>query len=266
MKSKFWLMAAFFAFLFLPGGATCAGGLVRMEFNNVNSPTGMVYDKNGSLYVSEWGAGRIIRIKDGKTSMVLDELESPAGLAFDSAGNLYFAGYGDGNIWIWKGNGKPRVLASGFSAPTGILWNEDKKVLLVANRNAGEVVEVNASGNKKVISRGHKTPVGVAQTDDGQLFVSCYGGSVDVIAPNGAMSSVSTGFGTPGVGIVPAGSNSVYVVDYARGNIAHVNSSGLLDIMAKGLTSPVGLVTMPDENLLVGCWGDNSLKVITIKE
>lgn len=266
MKSKFWLMAAFFAFLFLPGSPTCADGLARTKFNNVNSPTGMVYDKNGSLYVSEWGTGRIISIKDGKTSMVLDELASPAGLAFDFAGNLYFAGYGDGNIWIWKGSGKPRVLASGFSAPTGILWNEAKKVLLVANRNAGEVVEVDESGNKKVISTGHKTPVGIAQTEDGQLFVSCYGGSVDVIAPNGAISSVSTELGTPGVGIVPAGSNSVYVVDYSRGNIAHVNSSGLLDIMAKGLTSPVGLATMPDGNLLVGCWGDNSLRVITIKE
>lgn len=265
MNGKFWFTATLLVVLFASSGNADAAGADQMIFDGINSPTGMVCAPNGSLYVSEWSSGRIAKIQDGKISIILNGLQSPAGLAFDDAGNLYIAGYGDGNIYIWDGKGRPRVLASDFSAPTGLLWSKDKN-LLVANRNAGEVVAIHAGGKKKVLSRGHTKPVGLAQTEDGRLFVSCYGGSVDVISPDGEKLSISTGLEQPGVGIVPAGCNSVYVVDYARGHIAHVNSSGLQDIVAKGLSAPVALATTPDGNLMVGCWGDNALHLITIKE
>lgn len=264
MNAKLWLAAAVFALLFASVSIGYAAGARKegqMAYDGFNSPTGMAYDNNGILYVSEWSCGRIVAIKDGNASIVLEGLHLPSELAFDESDNLYIAGYGDGNIYIWDGKGRPQVLASGFSAPTGLSWSNDKN-LLVANRNAGELVEINADGRKKVISRGHKTPVGAVQTEDGHLFISCYGGSVDIVSPNGKISSISTGLDTPGVGIIPAGSNSVYVVDYARGNIAHVNTSGVQNIIAKDLLSPVALAMMPDKNLIVGCWGDNSLHII----
>lgn len=233
----------------------------QFVFSGFNAPTGIVFDKNGQVFVSEWGAGRVTTIKDGQKSIILDGISSPAGLAFDNDGNLYIAGYGDGNIYAWNGKGKPRILASGFSSPTGLIWTKENS-LLVANRNAGEIVKINPNGNKEVISRGHKTPVGLAQTDNGNLFISCYGGSVDVISPDGKVSSISNGLSTPGVGIVPASPESVYVVDYAAGNISHVNSNGVKGNIAEGLSSPVGLAIMPNGNIMTGTWGDNSLHII----
>lgn len=261
MKSKHRFMATLLALLFFPTGNVSGAGAGQPILGGFNSPTGMVYDQNGNLYVAEWGAGRIARIKDGKASIILDGLSSPAGLAMDESGNMYIAEYGDGNIYLWNGKSKPRVIASGFSAPTGVLWSKDG-ALLVANRNSGEVVEVTDDGKKRVISNGHKTPVGLAQTKDGSLFVSCYGGSVDVVTPDGHISSIKSGMDTPGVGIVPAGRDSVYVVDHSRGTIVRVHINGEINAIANGLSSPVGLITMPDGNLMVGCWGNNSLHII----
>ncbi len=259
MKDKFLICLVLFILILMNPDSSCGKEAEKIMANDINAPTGIACDANGNLYVSEWGAGCIALIRDDKKSIILDGISSPAGLAFDENGKLYIAGYGDGNIYVWDGTGKPEIFATGLSAPTGLLWDNG---LLVANRNAGEVVKIEPQGAKKVISRGHKLPVGIARTEDGKLFVSCYGGTVDVIGPNGQTSSISDGLSTPGVGIVSAGDNSVYVVDYAKGNINLLGTDGVRKIVAGGLLSPVALAKTRDGNLLVGCWGDGTLRIV----
>lgn len=167
------------------------------------------------------------------------------------------ASYADGAIYALPSGGTVRRVASGFASPTGLLWSRDN-ALLVANRNAGEVVKVHADGTKKVLSRNHKMPVGLAQTGDGSIFVSGYGGSVDRIAPDGKVTTVYTGLTTPGVGIIADGQDSVLVVDYGGTTVARVDARGNASTVADGLRSPVGLVRMPDGRLLVGTWSDNA--------
>lgn len=255
---------ACFLFLYLLGPRFLSAEELELMKANFNAPTGVVYDKNGELYVSEWGSGKVDVIQEGKKKILLDNLPSPAGLAFDEAGNLYIAGYGDGNIYKWTGQGKPEVFAAGFKAPTGLLWDNG---LFVANRNAGEIIKIDPSGNKKIISRGHQSPVGIARTSDGSLFVSCYGGSVDVIRPNGAKSSFTGVLSSPGMGIVPASANSVYVVDYMGGKIGLIGPDDKQNVIAENLSGPAALARTPDGNLIVGTWGDNSLHIIkNIKE
>lgn len=229
---------------------------------DIQSPVGMVYDQRGALYVAEWGAGRVSRFgTDGNRTTVTDSISSPAGLAFDDKGILYVASYGDGTVYALEKGKKPRPVASGFSSPTGLLWSRDK-TLLVANRNAGEIVRLHRDGKKEVLSRNHKTPVGLAQTGDGSIFVSCYGGSVDRVAPDGRVggrvTTVYTGLKTPGVGIIADGPDRVLVVDYGGTTVARVDGQGRASTVAEGLRSPVGLVRMPDGRLLVGTWADNA--------
>lgn len=245
--------------MMLQAGTILCAETVEHSFN---APTGIVFAKDGACLVSEWGAGSIALVRDGKKATLLGGLSNPAGLAFDDNGNLYIAGYGDGNIYKWNGKGKPQVIAEGFSAPTGLLWDDG---LLVANRNCGEVVKIDSAGNKTIVSSGHKLPVGLARTADGQLFVSCYGGSVDVIARDGKKKSFVGILATPGVGIVPGGKDSVYVVDYAGGKIALADASGKSKFVADNLSSPVALAKNPDGNLVVGCWGDSSLHNVMVR-
>ena len=93
-------------------------------------------------------------------------------------------------------------------------------------RGAGKTVRLHPDSRKEVISRNHKTPVGLAHTGDGSIFVSCYGGSVDRIAPNGKAVSVYTGLNTPGVGIIADGPDSVLVADYGGTTVARVDVHG----------------------------------------
>lgn len=235
-----------------------------LVIGDLRAPTGFAFAGDGALYVSEWGANRVSRIQDGKKSTALEGIPSPAGLAFDRKGNLYVAGYGDGNIYSWNGKDKPRILASGFVSPCGLFF-EENGALLVANRNAGEIARVFPNGKKEIVSAGHNTPVGIARTADGDLFVSCYGGSVDLLSPEGERRSFSSGLVTPGVGIIPADAQSVFVVDYGTGKIAKVDSSGKVEEIASGLRSPVALARTPDGNLLAGCWNDGSARKIILE-
>lgn len=225
-----------------------------------SSPTGALVLPDGIL-ITEWGAGNIKKLVNGKAVTLLSGLSAPAGITRDDRGNIYFAGYGDGIVHIWDGKGKPRTFATGFSAPTGLFWSKDKG-LLVANRNAGEIISLDGTGKKSLLSSGHATPVGIAQTADGHLFISCYGGSVDILAPDSSRSKVTRDLATPGVGITPADAASVYVVDYGKGNIVQVFADGTTQIIASGLPSPVALAMLPDGNLLAGCWSDGTLKQI----
>lgn len=228
----------------------------------LSAPVGMAWDRNGDLYVSEWGADRVVKFdKSGNREVVAAGVRNPAGLAFAQDGALYIAGYGDNAIHAWDSKNGLRKIAGGFSSPTGMIADNDGSII-VANRDAGEVVRLYADGSKKVISRNHKTPVGIAKISDGSIFVSCYGGSVDLIEPSGKMRILPANLSIPGVGIIAAGPDSVLVVDYGAGKIAEVDKSGATIIAADNLSSPVALGKSPDGKILAGCWGDGSIHVI----
>lgn len=255
------LFCVLFIFLFA-GNAHAAPAKLASGFS---APTGIAQGSNGLLYVTEWGANQVAALaKDGASRVAASNISAPAGICFDNAGNLYVAGYGDGNIYILKDGGKLDVLASGFSQPTGIFWTKDN-TLLVANRGAGEIVEVYPNGRKAVISSGHNLPVGIVRTDNGNLFVSCFGGNVDYIPPNGQKTSLRSGFSRPGVGIAPAGGDSVYCVDNAAGKIFLVDKNGIAKQIADNLSQPVALARLANGQLVVGNWGDGALYQVEVK-
>lgn len=228
----------------------------------LSAPVDFALDKDGNLYVSEWGADRVVRFdKDGNKEAIITGVRNPAGLAFAQDGVLYIAGYGDNAIHAWDSKNGLREIAGGFSSPTGMIVDSDGSII-IANRDAGEVVRLFADGSKKVISCNHKTPVGIAKLPDGSIFVSCYGGSVDLIEPSGKMRSLQTSLSTPGVGIIAAGPDSVLVVDYGAGRIARVDKTGAAEIIAGNLPSPVALGKSHDGQILAGCWGDGSIHAI----
>ena len=232
--------------------------------SGIQAPVGMVYDAEGALLVAEWEAGRISKFdREGTRTVVADAIRNPAGLAFDTNGILYAASYSDGCIYALEPGKAPRRIASGLSSPTGLIW--DGKTLVVANRNAGEVVRISLDGGRDIVSHGHKTPVGIARLADGSLVVSCYGGSVDMVGANGSVRQLTTSLNTPGVGIIPDGEDAVLVVDYGGTTVRRVTRDGKTTTVADGLRSPVGLGRMPDGRVIVGTWHDNAAFVFSIQ-
>lgn len=253
------LFCTMLLFFMIAGKASAASP--ELHVTDIQAPVGMTYDKDGALYVSEWGGNRVSRFgPSGSRTVIADKIRNPAGLAFDDKGTLYAASYGDGSIYVIAPDTPPRRIASGFASPTGMIW--DGNSLIIANRNAGELVRLFTDGRKEVISRGHRTPVGVARLADGTLAVSCYGGSVDMVSPDGKITVLTTNLNTPGVGIIPDSSSheedAVLVVDYGGTTVQRVTRDGKTVPVAEGLRSPVALARMPDGRIIVGTWSDNA--------
>lgn len=224
---------------------------------NLDAPVGIIQDKAGNLYAAEWGGDRVSRFSpDGGRETLVKGVASPAGLAFGPAGELYIAGYGDGQIHAWTREKGLRPIAGGFSQPTGLLWDEPTGSLLIANRGAGEIVQLFPDGQRKTFSSGHSLPVGIARAANGDVFVSCYGGAVDQLAKDGSLKKSWHGLARPGVGILAVG-DEIYCVDNGAGVVARLVPAGS-GIIASGLKSPVGLTRLNNGQLLVGCWGDNA--------
>ena len=245
------------ALFLIAGFSGKAAAAAQPHVRGIQAPVGVVYDREGALYVAEWGADQVSRFDDkGGRTVVTAEVRSPAGLAFDDKGTLYVASYADGNIYALNSGEKPRRIASGLASPTGMVWDGD--ALLVANRNAGEIIRVRADGGKDVVSKGHKTPVGVVRLANNDLVVSCYGGSLDRVSPGGKVTSLTSNLNTPGVGIMADGENAVLVVDYGGSTVQRVTLDGKSATVADGLRSPVGLGRTPDGSIIVGTWSDNA--------
>lgn len=241
------------------GGEIVASGLA--------APTGMAHDAQGRLWVAEWSADRIVRLDErGERAEVIEGVSRPAGLAFDAGGTLWAAGYGDGRIYAWTPKAGLKVVASGLSAPTGLFWSPETG-LLVANRDTGELLRIRPHGSREVLSRGHSFPVGVTRLADGTLAVSCYGGSVDYVSPDGErrfLEARSAGLVRPGVGILAAGPGSVLVEDNGGGIVARLDTQGRAQAQAGGLPSPVGLARTPDGRILVATWGDGTVRALRL--
>ena len=250
------------AFL-VSGGAMAAER--KAAITGIQSPVGMIYDTRGALYVAEWGAGRVSRFDpDGGRVTVTEAIRGPSGLALGREGTLYVASYSDGGVYALENGKEPEKIASGFSSPAGLLWSRDN-TLLVANRNAGEVVKLHPDGRKEVISRNHKTPVGLAQTADGSIFVSCLNGGIDLIRPDGVVSTINSSLNSPAPGIVIDGPDGVLAADYGGTTVTRVDARGRASTVANGLRTPVGLARTPDGRLMVGTWGDNAAFILETK-
>lgn len=230
----------------------------RMLHKGLNAPTGMLFDDAGNLIVSEWGTGRVIRIApNGLKESILTNLASPAGLALDKSGRLYIAGYGDGKIHRLEKDGALTQITAGLSAPTGIVFDQNEN-LLIANRNAGEIVRLHPDGHQEIFVSGLQYPVGIAQSGNGTYFVSCYGGTIELLSPDGKKLGAISKLNTPGVGIMPVGLDSIIVVDYGGDAIALTDSHGNVQTLAR-ISSPVALSRTPSGNILVGSWRDGAI-------
>ena len=240
-----------------PGGEVVTSGL--------SAPVGMAHDAQGRLWVAEWGADRIVRLDgQGQRAETIGGISQPAGLAFDEGGTLWAAGYGDGRVYAWTPQQGLRVVAQGLSAPTGLFWSPGTG-LLAANRNAGEVVRIRPDGTCEVVSSVHRLPVGVTRLENGSLAVSCYGGSVDIVAPAGSVRSIpatAAGLARPGVGSLAAGPDSLLVVDNGAGAVARLDAKGPAQVLEGGLPSPVGLARAPDGSILAASWGDGTVRAL----
>lgn len=98
---------------------------------------------------------------------------APSGLAFDRSGSLYVANYMTNSIDRIGPDGTKNTFCTGVNlrGPIGLVV-DDSNNIYVANYNSGTVVKVSPAGISSVIASGFRKPYYLTLDKDGNLYVS----------------------------------------------------------------------------------------------
>jgi DNA-binding beta-propeller fold protein YncE len=153
--------------------------------NGLCSPTGIVFDKKGNLYVANSNTsssnGFILKIshKTHVSTVILSGLCYPTSLAIDTRGNLYVANNGDsdssGTIMKLLPNGKKTTFVSGLHYPNCLSF--DKYGFLYVSCDDNTIKQVTPKGAVSIYVSGDsglQYPNGLLFYGN-NLYVSCYG-------------------------------------------------------------------------------------------
>jgi serine/threonine protein kinase, bacterial len=177
----FAVIAAVVATVIVVVGHQTSSPPVVLPFTGLNSPRGVAVDAAGTLYVTDYGNSRVLKLAAGasaQTVLPFTGLNNPWGVAVDAAGTLY--------VTDW-GNNRVLKLAAGASAQTELPFTGLKHPGGVAVDGAGTLY-VTDWGNARVLKLAAgasaqtvlpftdlATPEGVAVDGAGNLYVTDYG-------------------------------------------------------------------------------------------
>jgi len=236
---------------------------LKKTYKGFQAPTGLAIDQSGNLYVSNWSGGSVTKVDAaGNYSTFAGGMGSPAGLAFDYAGNLYAADYAQDVIYKITPAGEKSSFAQGLHTPAGIAFTHAGD-LLVSNRSSNEIVKITPAGKIESVAKGMRTPVGVAEDPDGNLYVTNYGGGIIKVTPEGAISTLSTQFGRPGVGIDSSRQYGIFAADNGDGCVRRLAPDGSTKIVADNIGGCVALLVHED-TLYAGGWNEGAVYVYSI--
>lgn len=261
---RYLFIAGICGFLFQPGSVAALEPL----YGGFNAPTGIAFDSEGSLYVSNWGNGTVENIaSDESRSTVMTGIASPAGIVFDNNDTLYVAAYSGDYVESIDKNGMRKRVADGLATPTGLCISRSG-LLITTNRASGELLAINpGTGAKQVIATSLSLPVGVAELSDGSFVVSQYGGRVTRVLTDGGQVELGKSFSRPGVRILAAEDDSVLVVDNGADVVRRIDLSGRSEIVAENMAgSLVALGRDPSGRIYAGTWGAGNIYQLEIPE
>ena len=110
-------------------------------YSNISSPTGLVTDKNGNLYVAGFSDNTIYKIGPDNKKIVYiksEKIDGPIGLAIDSEENIYIANYNKHNILKVDKNGAISELIGNIQNPYCMYITDG--LLFIASQGSNSVI------------------------------------------------------------------------------------------------------------------------------
>ena len=89
-------------------------------YNDIASPTGVVTDNQGNLYVAGFSDNTIYKIGPENKKIVYiksEKIDGPIGIAIDSDRNIYIANYNKDNVLRYNPNGEITEIVTGVQKP-----------------------------------------------------------------------------------------------------------------------------------------------------
>ncbi|MGJ8663541.1 MAG: hypothetical protein ACSHWU_07815 [Marinicella sp.] len=112
------------------------------------SPSGIIMDSSGDLYVATFNGGDVYRISpNGNKTIINSGLSGPVGLALDNNENLYVAECSANRISkLVNGSAETISTLAGIGCVNGLTWGHDN-ALYALNFRDGKITRVDLNGN-----------------------------------------------------------------------------------------------------------------------
>lgn len=110
-------------------------------YSDITSPTGIVTDPNGNLYVAGFSDNTIYKIGPDNKKIVYiksEKIDGPIGLAIDSPGNIYIANYNKNNVLKVDKNGAITELIENVPNPYCMYITGD--LLFISSQGSNSVI------------------------------------------------------------------------------------------------------------------------------
>lgn len=199
---------------------------------------GITWLPDGRIYVVDFATGEVFRINLAGEITKITTANGALGGAADQAGNYYFSEFVAGNIYKIDTAENVSVYAKGLVGPAGILIDDDKQLMYVANYNGNSISKIDIRAESPVpttLASGGRIngPDGLVFAPNGDL-ISCNfnDNNIQRITTEGIVSPFTTIADSPNSGyIVRLGDQ--YIVTGAYGpNIYSISLDGMVSVLA----------------------------------
>jgi sugar lactone lactonase YvrE len=230
-------------------GQSAAGavdpGVATAYSTGLTTPTSVVADPAGDIFVADSGAAKVYEIAMGSSSLtqIGTGFTSPCSLAFDASGNLFVADNGLPGVYEIANTGTTGAFVAGTQSqvagpsaapggtaiasatalavgPDGTLYLSDptNKRVVYYNLLTGQ-----AGVTLATTTNGITTPAGIAVDGSGNLYVAdSSADKVFIFSTAGVVSSVTPPNVTTASGVAVDASGSILVSDSISGNIVRI--------------------------------------------
>ncbi len=113
----------------------------KTTYEDIASPTGIVSDNSGNLYIAGFSDNTIYKINSENQKIVYiknEKIDGPIGIAMDSDENLYIANYNKNNVLKVGNGGEISELITDIQKPYYIYIKND--VLFVSSQGSNSVI------------------------------------------------------------------------------------------------------------------------------
>lgn len=110
-------------------------------YEDISSPTGLVTDKNGNLYIAGFSENTIFKIGPDNKKIVYiksEKIDGPIGLAIDDSNNIYIANYNKNNVLKVDTNGTITEFVTDIKSPYCLYINNG--MLFISSQGSNTVV------------------------------------------------------------------------------------------------------------------------------
>jgi sugar lactone lactonase YvrE len=213
--------------------------------SGLSSPFGLVFDRNGNLFVAEKDTNLILKYTPtGAKSIFASDLHLPTSLAFDATGNLFVADFLGNAILKITPAGTKTTFATGLHNPSGLAFDRAGN-LYVSEYAAGTLLKFAPDGSRTLFASGFVRPEEIVFDVAANLFVTDYDtGTITKFTPGGTRTTFASGLsGAWGLALDPAG--NLLEVDNVSGNIFAFAPDGTKTLRVSGLGTPTFIALEP---------------------